>query len=290
MISQIKSAYEILKSMVKHPRSFARSLKTVPSTSAAYEFSRAYRDSFLEIADPNFVMSNPNPLWDYFQKHKEGPGIWKWEHYFEIYHRHLAKFVGQKVNLLEIGIYSGGSLEMWRSYFGEDCHVYGVDIEEVCKSYESDRVSVFIGDQADRNFWSKFRNSVKEIDILIDDGGHTPEQQRITLEEMLAHLRPGGVYICEDVHRSFNEFSAFATGLVNNLNTMDEMPETLLNSKATHFQSAIHSIHVYPYVVVIEKRGSLVPKLSAPRHGTEWQPFLTRPEITAAVEPLPISG
>ena len=109
----------------------------------------------LEIVEPN--SSSRNPLWEYFQSYEKGPGIWKWEHYFEIYHRHLAKFVGRKVDVLEIGIYSGGSVEMWRSYFGKNSHIYGIDIEKACKAYENDHVSVFIGDQADRVFWSTFR-------------------------------------------------------------------------------------------------------------------------------------
>jgi hypothetical protein len=207
-----------------------------------------------------------NPLWEYFQHHKEGPGIWKWEHYFDIYHRHFAQFVGQQVHVLEIGIYSGGSLEMWRSYFGEKSHVYGVDIEGACKAYENEHVSVFIGDQADRTFWHTFRQSVAGIDILIDDGGHTPEQQQTTLEEMLPYLRPGGVYLCEDVHGRTHRFAAFASSLVAELNCW--------NHEASRFQASIHSIHFYPYLVIIEKHRVLPKKLTAPKQGTEWQPFL----------------
>ncbi len=51
----------------------------------------------------------PNPLRDYFEANREGPGIWRWQHYFDIYHRHFARFVGREVNVLEIGVYSGGS-------------------------------------------------------------------------------------------------------------------------------------------------------------------------------------
>jgi SAM-dependent methyltransferase len=206
----IKELYLILKAMTKHPQVFTKAMQTVPSICSAYEYARTFQDAIREAADSN--TSSLNPLWEFFQNYKEGPGIWKWEHYFNIYHRHLAKFIGQKVDVLEIGIYSGGSLEMWRSYFGENCHIYGVDIEKACKAYENDHISVFIGDQEDRAFWADFRNSVQGRDILIDDGGHAPESQQITLEEMLRHLRPGGVYLCEDVHGSFNLFSAFANG------------------------------------------------------------------------------
>ena len=41
------------------------------------------------------------------------------EDYFDIYHHHLREFRNQKVNILEIGVYSGGSLGMWQQYFGD---------------------------------------------------------------------------------------------------------------------------------------------------------------------------
>ena len=268
MRSYLKIFYRLLRAMAKDPRVFARVVNTVPSVCSASRFSCAYVNNNQESRD--VTSSSRNPLWHYFQNHKDGSGIWKWEHYFDIYNRHLARFVGQEVNVLEIGVYSGGSLEMYRSYFGEKSHIYGVDILESCKAYENDYVSIFIGDQSDRVFWSTFKKSVRGIDILIDDGGHTPEQQQITLEEMLPHLRPGGVYLCEDVHGRFNRFSAYAAGLVNELNAMNCIPGTLLQSSVSQFQSSIQSIHFYPYLVVIEKNRVPVTKLSAPKQGTEW--------------------
>jgi hypothetical protein len=94
-----------------------------------------------------------NPLRAFFNARAEGRGIWKWDHYFDVYHRHFERFRNTDVHILEIGILSGGSLEMWRDYFGPRCHVYGVDVEEACLRYASDSIQVFIGDQADRDFW-----------------------------------------------------------------------------------------------------------------------------------------
>jgi hypothetical protein len=252
---------------------FAKALNVVPYFCSAYEFARSYKNAVVE--SDTAVSQENNPLWTYFQNHKEGHGIWKWDHYFDIYHRHFARFVGRKVNILEIGVYSGGSLQMWRSYFGNESHIYGVDIEESCKAYEDDHVSIFIGDQEDRGFWRKFKQRVDGIDIIIDDGGHTPEQQQITLEEMLPHLRPGGVYLCEDIQGLFNRFSAFACGLVNDLNGIQMIEDAVPPySSISRFQSSIHSIHFYPYIVVIEKHHVSPKKLSSLKHGTEWQPFL----------------
>jgi len=216
-----------------------------------------------------------NPLWDYFSKNESGPGILKWSHYFEIYHRYFAKFRGRAVNVMEVGVYSGGSLPMWKWYFGNQCHVYGVDIEPACRRYERDGISVLIGDQKDREFWKSVREKIPPIDIFIDDGGHEPEQQMVTMEEMLPALAPGGVFVTEDVHGVWQPFSAFATAMVTRLNAANWAPEKNTHVK-TGFQQAIHSIHAYPFMCVVEKHAIATHHLSLMERGTEWQPFLDR--------------
>lgn len=42
----------------------------------------------------------------------------------------------------------------------------------------------------------------------------------------------------------------------------------------TPFQSVIASIHLYPFVVAVEKNVAPVSGLRSERHGTQWQPFL----------------
>jgi hypothetical protein len=222
----------------------------------------------------------PNPLRAYFDAHREGPGIWKWNHYFDIYHRHFSRFRGRTVRVLEIGIYSGGSLGMWRDYFGPQCQVFGVDIEPACKAYESDFVKVFVGDQADRNFWRRFKQEVGAVDIVIDDGGHLAEQQIVTFEELLPYLQPEGVYLCEDLHGTLNTFASYMGGFAMNLNASDQQENNVNDDerrfvfKTTSLQSAVRSVHFYPYVTVVERTGAPVSELVAPKHGTQWQPFL----------------
>jgi len=223
-----------------------------------------------------------NPLLRFFQDHKSGPGVWKWIHYFEAYHRHLERFRNTSPRILEVGIYSGGSLEMWKDYFGPGCQIYGVDIEPACKAYETDAVRVLIGDQADRTFWrhALANGTIPLLDAVIDDGGHEPIQQRITLEELLPHVRPGGVYICEDIHGQDNEFAAYIAGLIHELNATafgileSEDPERRLSAIPTGFQSAIHSIHCYPFLTVIEKSAIPIPEFRCPKRGSQWEPFL----------------
>ena len=123
--------------------------------SGLYRGYLAWRDRIKWPASPDKQEDTDvatNQLHEYFKAHRTGYGIYKWDHYFDIYDRHFRRFRGRDVVIVEIGIYSGGSLDMWESYFGKDCHIYGVDIEKACKSYEREKVTVFIGDQEDPGF------------------------------------------------------------------------------------------------------------------------------------------
>ena len=139
---------------------------------------------------------------------------------------------------------------------------------------------VFIGDQADRSFWKDFRAQVPRLDIVIDDGGHMPEQQIVSLEELLPHLSPGGVYICEDIHGKFNEMAAYVAGLTRQMNAFGDSTFDKSNDDrraavpATPFSAATDSIHLYPFMAVIERRKQSLPAFVSQRHGSSWQPFI----------------
>ena len=215
------------------------------------------------------------PLEDYFDSHTVGPGIWKWRHYFSAYDRHLSKFRGQPVHVLEVGVYSGGSLEMWRNYFGENAQIYGVDIELACRAYEGAGTRIFIGDQSDGEFWKRVTREAPRLDVVIDDGGHQPPQQIATLEALLPHLQPGGVYICEDIHGPGNLFCSYLDGMSRNLHeTAGWKTGVALTVDPIEWQRLVDSVHLYPFLAVIERRATEVELLNAEKRGTEWQPFL----------------
>jgi cephalosporin hydroxylase len=207
-----------------------------------------------------------NPLATYFENHTEGPGLWKWRHYFDIYHRHLARFRGQPVRMVEIGVFGGGSLGMWREYFGADTHIYGIDIDETCRELAGPGVEIFIGDQSDPAFWKEFLRSEPHIDVVLDDGGHTPAQQMITLECLLPAIRPGGVYLCEDINGDFQPFHAFVDGLTHPLSAIGHGTPR----ERTPFQAQVASVHRYPLVTVIEKAPADAPPFESVRQGTDW--------------------
>ena len=171
------------------------------------------RDGFSENPLSSEDEHPVGPIEAYAKAHTTGLGIHKWDHYLPVYDRHFAKFRGTEVHILEIGVFSGGSLEMWRDYFGPKAHIYGVDVREACLSYETDRTRIFIGDQSDPAFWAKFRAEVPDLDIVVDDGGHRAPEQIATIEGLLPHMRPGGVFVCEDVHFEYNPLLDYVNGL-----------------------------------------------------------------------------
>jgi SAM-dependent methyltransferase len=202
-----------------------------------------------------------NPLREYFDRNP-GRLIHKWEHYFEVYHRHFARYRGQPCNVLEIGVFHGGSLQMWRDYFGPAARITGVDIKPEAAQFAGEGVDVVIGDQADRGFLRELARRVGPIDVLIDDGGHTMQQQITTLEELYGHVRPDGVVLVEDTHTSY--WRGFGGGL-RNPSTFMEMSKRLVDDlNAWHsmdphslspgpFTQSTRSIHFYDSIVVFEK-------------------------------------
>jgi hypothetical protein len=229
-------------------------------------FDFSYPQSTNSSAGPCETDTKSNPLREFFEARTEGPGIWKWDHYFDIYDRHLNRFRGKDVHVLEIGIFSGGSLDMWRDYFGPKASIYGADIDPACKAHERNGVKVFIGDQGDPAFWRNFKREVPILDVVIDDGAHIADLQYVSTEELLPHLRRGGVFLCEDLHDGFNRYTSYVAGLTHKLNA------TNADNSCTPFQQDIASIHNYPFVTVIEKNSEPVPKYTVDRRGTVWQP------------------
>jgi hypothetical protein len=143
-----------------------------------------------------------NPLREYFEANS-GRLIHKWIHYFDIYHRHFEAFRGKPLTLVEFGVFHGGSLQMWKHYFGAQARIVGVDINPACASLTEDQVEIRIGDQGDRSFLRSLRDELGEIDILIDDGAHMMRHQVATFEELFPAVRDGGVYLVEDLHTGY---------------------------------------------------------------------------------------
>jgi SAM-dependent methyltransferase len=205
---------------------------------------------------------NSMKLIDYFNSNQNRNMIDKWLHYFDIYERHFSSFVGKKIKVLEIGIWQGGSLKMWKEYFGDQAEIIGVDIEPRCKKFEEERIKIYIGDQADTNFLHELIKSEGKFDIIIDDGGHYMHQQIISFQELYGALNDGGVYLCEDLHTNYwarynggykksLTFIEYTKNLIDELHSFySEAPEL----KVTEFTKNTTGIHFYDSVVVFDRQ------------------------------------
>lgn len=110
--------------------------------------------------------------------------IHKWNHYIEVYDQYFSKYRNTDVVMLEIGVSQGGSIDMWKEYFGPKLKFYGIDINPKSVEFNESNIEILIGRQEDRKFLREVKNKIPKVDILIDDGGHTMIQQITTFEEM----------------------------------------------------------------------------------------------------------
>ncbi len=197
----------------------------------------------------------------YFRKNNKRL-IHKWNHYFDVYDQHFSRFRNKEVTILEIGVFQGGSLQMWKDYFGPKAKIYGIDINPRCKELEEENIKIFIGSQSSQKFLREVKEAIPQVDILIDDGGHTMKQQIVTFEELFDHVKENGVYLCEDLHTSYRlsygggyrrmgTFIQKSKKFIDYLNAYHSREPFL---QVNSFTKSVHSFHYYDSILVIEKR------------------------------------
>jgi hypothetical protein len=230
-------------------------------------------DSVFQV-DPATALAQatPGPLTDLFFAH-DGRLIHKWVHYLEIYERHLSAYrqgfplsdgTRRPLRVLEIGVSQGGSLQLWRKYFGPEATIFGIDVDPRCAALDHTETSVRIGSQADAAFLSAVVAEMGGVDIVIDDGSHRAQHQRASFDALFPELSFGGLYIAEDLHTAYwvLDFS----GGYRRPGTFIEVSKSLVDGmhawyhrwpisrRARRAQSEIFSVSFYDSVVVIEKR------------------------------------
>ncbi len=193
----------------------------------------------------------------------------KWDNYLEVYDEYFQRFLGKDViNILEIGLFKGESLKMWDYYFDKKVNIFGIDINQECKKFESKNIKIFIGSQSDKKFLEYVKSVLPKIDILIDDGGHTMKQQIYTFNMLFDHIKEDGLYVCEDVHTSYwltygggykrmGSFIEFSKKFIDKIHARYSEQK---NFKVDEYTKSIRAIHYYDSMVLIEKRKTEAPK------------------------------
>lgn len=215
-----------------------------------------------------------NPLLSYFISNG-GRSIHKWVDYFEIYHRSFSRYRGQEITFVEIGVQNGGGLQMWQNYFGKNAKIIGIDVDENCKSLENEGFEIWIGDQSDPLFWIDFLKKNPNLNVVLDDGGHTMEQQTTSLVSLFPALVDDGIYLCEDTHTSYfpshgggikkdGTFLESVKSLIDEMHAWYHMP--LSKIADSYIANNLYSINIFDSIVVLEKRIKNSPLLLARGH------------------------
>jgi len=219
-----------------------------------------------------------NELFDIFSA---DTNVHKWHHYFEIYEKHFDRFRSRPIRMLEIGVFRGGSLRMWKQYFHPDSIVVGVDIDKTCKDHEraDENVFVRIGSQADPDFLAKVTEEFGPFDIILDDGSHKTHHQNVSFGALFrASLKDGGCYMVEDMHSNYwlktidsaETFIDLSKQMVDALHepyldcTEESFrpghPDAVDKMNVSYLAANIFSIAFYDSIVVLDKKKRVIPK------------------------------
>lgn len=206
-----------------------------------------------------------------FYEH-DGRLIHKWHHYLAVYDRYFSPIRSRHshgspprpVRFLEIGVSRGGSLQLWRRFFGKGAVIYGIDVDEACRERASEGCEVRIGHQADGGFLRSVVEEMGGLDIVLDDGSHKVEDQIASFRMLYPLLALEGLYACEDIFTSYHPpygggfrkpgtFIEFAKALIDDMHAWshDEIVEV---SSSPEIASTIAGIHMHEGMVLIEKQ------------------------------------
>jgi hypothetical protein len=151
-----------------------------------------------------------------------------------VYEKYLEPIRDKPLKMLEIGLGCNMAYGPGKSYytwleFLPNVDLYYIEYDKACVekwAQNMTNVKIYTGSQSDVDFLNKFINSSGGgFDIIIDDGGHTMEQQITSLDTLFPIVKPGGIYFCEDLQTSYLE----GYGATAGAKTMMKVIEELLN-------------------------------------------------------------
>jgi len=196
----------------------------------------------------------------------EGVVVHKWVHYLPIYEQYFSRYQNSPVKMLEIGVNKGGSLNLWREYFGPKATIFGIDVNPHCAHVAAAPNQVRIGSQADPAFLVQVVDEMGAPDIVLDDGSHIGRHQRASFATLFPLLADGGLYVIEDTHTAYwptiyeGGYRKPGTAIEFVKNIIDDMhgwyhgkPKNIPHSEQ------VGSLHVFDSIIIIEKRVSQRP-------------------------------
>lgn len=194
--------------------------------------------------------------------HNRGHKVHKWHHYIPLYDRYFSAYRGKPLRFLEIGVSGGGSLQMWRQYFGPQATIFGIDINPECAAVNGIAGQVRIGSQTDTDFLAAVIAEMGGVDIVLDDGSHHMDHLPISLKALFPAVSIGGLYLIEDLHTSY--WDTFGGGYRSPHNFLSNTLQDLIDDmhhwyhidgqKIPEVSNFCPAIHVHDSIVVLEKQ------------------------------------
>ncbi|MCA0274298.1 MAG: class I SAM-dependent methyltransferase [Proteobacteria bacterium] len=196
----------------------------------------------------------------------KGEVVHKWHHYIPIYDRYFARYRGTPVRFLEIGVSKGGSLRMWREYFGPDAVLFGIDIDPDCARFDGQAGQVRIGSQDDPAFLAGVVAEMGGVDVVLDDGSHVMAHVRASLAALFPVLATGGLYMIEDLHTAY--WKNWGGGYGMPANVFGDLAKIIDDMHRPYHGHAdrmpgvgpfVSGVHVHDSIIVLEKDAVFAP-------------------------------
>lgn len=113
----------------------------------------------------------------------------------EYYPKIFNPLKGKKCTILEVGVFKGGSLKLWRDYLGPKADIYGIDNTVQVPAEYVEGCKIILADA----YTKSVADMIPELDIAIDDGLHTMEAHKKFVELYAPKIKSGGYLIVEDI-------------------------------------------------------------------------------------------
>jgi len=200
--------------------------------------------------------------------------------YCEKYEKYFPFDRLEPIQILEIGIYDGGSLRTWKEYYPNST-VIGIDIEEKCSIHADERKHIYteIGSQNDQTFLKTVSNKWGKFDMILDDGSHQNSDVIFSFLHLFDSVKTGGIYVVEDTVCSYwgeygggfrkqNTMVEYFKNLIDDVNFNGEYQENFwsvharrddllikqMKQKMINIRLDIESINFLNSIIIITKR------------------------------------
>ena len=201
---------------------------------------------------------------------------------------------GRRVKLLEIGVQSGGSINVWTEFFNGRLDYTGIDINPKCTMFAKPEIRriVEIGSQRDPQFLKSICVRYGPFDVVIDDGSHLTADILTSLYHLWGCLNDKAVYAIEDLHtmtlykgqdgmlvqgRDFYGVLERILRRTSSYFSDGKMLENLLENQSSpstdKFSGHIRELRHYDSLVFFHYSKYPMPQLHGFKKGNQWIPY-----------------